>query len=77
MEEKQRLLKVTEVARHLGVTRQAVYRLIHSGEIPYLRLTAHRIRVRLTDLDEWVNSKFIKKGGGYEEVSFKDSQGEG
>lgn len=75
MEEKQKLLKVREVAWLLGINRQAVYKLVRKKEIPHLRLPVNRIRFRLAEVEEWIDSKSIgqqsnEKGEGY--VSFKD-----
>jgi excisionase family DNA binding protein len=48
-----RLLKVVEVAEHLGICNATVYRLCESGELPHLRVV-NSIRVRPKDLAEYV-----------------------
>ena len=44
-----RLLRVAEVAEHLGVCNATVYRLCESGELPHVRIV-NSIRVRPSDL---------------------------
>jgi excisionase family DNA binding protein len=48
-----RLLKVVEVAEHLGICNATVYRLCQSGELPHLRVV-NSIRARPKDLAEYV-----------------------
>jgi excisionase family DNA binding protein len=50
------LLTVPEVARLLRCSRQSVYRRIHDGSIPAVRLTddAGPLRVPRTELERWL-----------------------
>jgi excisionase family DNA binding protein len=49
------LLSVGEVAERLGVHRATVYRYVHSGELPALRLGEDGpYRVRSDRLEEWI-----------------------
>jgi excisionase family DNA binding protein len=45
-----RLLKVAEVAEHLGVCNATVYRLCDSGELPHVWIV-NSIRIRPADLE--------------------------
>jgi len=48
------LLKVTEVAKELNVTRQAIYNWINDGKLKSVKFQ-HVIRVRREDLNEFMN----------------------
>lgn len=50
----ERLLKASEVAGILSISKALVYRLIQHGEIPSVRIN-HAVRVKPSDLDEYVN----------------------
>jgi excisionase family DNA binding protein len=56
-----RLLKVGEVAEHLGVCNATVYRLCDSGELPHVWIV-NSIRLRPRDLDEFVRQRLIGAG---------------
>jgi len=60
MSTEERWVDIDEVASHLGVTRDSVYRWIETKGFP-----AHRVgrlfRFKLTAVDEWV-----RQGGGWE-----------
>jgi len=49
----ERLLKASEVARILNISRSLVYRLIHTGKIPYIRIN-QAVRVRHDDLCRFI-----------------------
>ena len=52
-----RLLTVPEVADRLRVHRATVYRLIHSGELPAVKLASHgrsALRVRESEFERWL-----------------------
>jgi excisionase family DNA binding protein len=59
--ETQRLLTVAEVARKLGVSRVAAYRLINAGILPAYRIGPNGdtgpLRVAAHELDEWLDSR--------------------
>jgi len=57
-----RLLRVAEVAEHLGVCNATVYRLCERGELPHVRVT-NSIRVRPRDLEEFVAARMLAAGG--------------
>lgn len=47
------LVRVTEVARRLNISRSLAYRLVQQGDLPCIRIN-HSVRVRASDLDEYV-----------------------
>ena len=49
----QRLLKATEVARILNISKSMVYRLMKNGKIPYVRIN-QAFRIRPEDLDKFI-----------------------
>ena len=54
----ERWLSVEEIAGHLGVSKESIYRWVEKGKIP-----AHKVgklwKFKVTDIDEWVRT-----GGG-------------
>jgi excisionase family DNA binding protein len=48
-----RLLQVNDVAGQLAISRDSVYRLVRSGELPSFRV-GERLRFRQTDVDSYV-----------------------
>ena len=60
--DRQRLLKATEVARILNISKSMVYRLMKNGKIPYVRIN-QAFRIRPEDLD-----KFIEENRKYYSV---------
>ena len=59
--ENERLLKASEVARILNISRSLVYRLIHTGEIPSIRIN-QAVRVHQDDLNSYIESNRIEVG---------------
>jgi excisionase family DNA binding protein len=51
--ENKQLLKASEVARILNISRSLVYRLIHSGKIPHIRIN-QAVRVHNDDLNRFI-----------------------
>jgi excisionase family DNA binding protein len=49
----ERLLKATDIARILNISRALSYRLLQKGEIPVVRIN-HAVRVRPTDLEQFI-----------------------
>ena len=49
----QRLLKATEVARILNISKSMVYRLMKNGKIPYVRIN-QAFRIHPEDLDKFI-----------------------
>jgi len=67
MEDVERWLGVEEIATHLGVSKETVYRWLERGKIP-----AHRLgrlwRFHKAEVDDWV-----KRGGGAEDMDLQDN----
>ncbi len=55
-EEMKSLLTVQETAKVLGVSEQTVYRLIHSEELPTVKIR-FRFKIKAADLEKYVNRK--------------------
>jgi excisionase family DNA binding protein len=55
-----RLLRIAEVAEHLGVCNATVYRLCDSGELLHVWIV-NSIRVRPRDLEEFIAA--VRTGG--------------
>ena len=51
--ENKQLLKANEVARILNISRSLVYRLIHTGKIPSIRIS-QAVRVHNDDLNRFI-----------------------
>ena len=57
-------LSLEEVAEHLGVTYQLIYRLVRSGELPAVRV-GRVYRVRREDLDGYLQRNATGADGGF------------
>lgn len=53
-----RLLKIKDVTKILNISKSLAYRLIQTGEIPVVKVNS-AIRVRLSDLNEFIKTRFI------------------
>ncbi len=62
IEKGERLLKASEIALMLKISKAQVYRLIQRGEIPFVRI-GHMIRIIPGDLREYA----IRSHSGYSE----------
>jgi len=49
----ERLLKASEVAKILNISRSLVYRLIHTGKIPSIRIN-QAVRIHHDDLNRFI-----------------------
>lgn len=56
-----KFLTVAEVAAMMRVSKMTVYRLVHSGEMPAVRV-GRSFRVREEDADEYIRSSFYDAG---------------
>ena len=54
-------LTVAEVAQVMRVSKMTVYRLVHSGELPAVRV-GRSFRVRESDVDEYLRKSFFDAG---------------
>ncbi len=60
MSAEERWVSVEEVASHLGVAKDSIYRWVERRGLPTHRV-GRLLRFRLSEIDEWV-----EKGGGEE-----------
>ncbi len=56
-----RCLAPREAAALVGISERLVYQLLSSGEIPSFKITARCRRIRLEDLDAWLDER--REGG--------------
>ncbi|MCX6078709.1 MAG: helix-turn-helix domain-containing protein [Chloroflexi bacterium] len=61
-----RLLKSDEVADILKISRAMAYKLMQRGEIPTIRIGSS-VRVRVEDLEKYVEQKTVQSGPYYGE----------
>lgn len=52
-------LTVAEVAEYMRVSKMTVYRLVHSGELPAIRV-GRSFRVQQKAVEEYLNSSFYR-----------------
>lgn len=55
-----RLVRVTDVARHLAVSRSKVYQMMEAGDLPYVKLGKSR-RVRWPDVERLVDQNTVSR----------------
>jgi excisionase family DNA binding protein len=55
------LLSVNELARHLGISKWTVYRLVRSREIRSVRV-GERIRFRPEDVEAYLEARKVEAG---------------
>jgi excisionase family DNA binding protein len=73
----EKLVGVKEVAEMLGIPTHAVYRLVSSKKIPYIKFRDRGIRFSPSDLKEWIDANKFRPNGGKIDVYFKSNSGEG
>ena len=56
-----RFLTIAEVAAMMRVSKMTVYRLVHSGELPAVRV-GRSFRVTEDDVDEYLRKSFYSAG---------------
>jgi excisionase family DNA binding protein len=54
------LVRVSEVARHLSLSRSKIYQMMDRGELPYVKLGKSR-RVRWPDVERLVEQNTISR----------------
>ncbi|MCA9632777.1 MAG: helix-turn-helix domain-containing protein [Myxococcales bacterium] len=64
----ERWVSVSEVAEHLGVARDTVYRWIEAKALPAYRVGRHW-KFKLDDVDRWV-----REGGAGDDVDGEDTE---
>jgi excisionase family DNA binding protein len=56
-----KFLTIAEVASVMRVSKMTVYRLVHNGELPAVRV-GRSFRVREDDVNEYLKSSFFQAG---------------
>lgn len=64
------LLRAGEVANRLNISRSLAYRLMQLGEIPTIKISKS-IRVRMTDLEEYIDHNWSGWKMPMEEIASK------
>lgn len=54
-------ITIREVAQRLGIAEQTVRRLIHSGDLPHVRISERRIIIPISVFEKWLNER-AKRG---------------
>ena len=49
-----KLISVAELMEYLGVSRKTAYSLVQSGAIPSHRITERTIRIRMSDVNAYI-----------------------
>ncbi len=57
----EKFLTIAEVAARLRVSKMTVYRVVHSGELPAIRV-GRSFRVTEKDVDEYLKKSFFQAG---------------
>jgi excisionase family DNA binding protein len=60
------LLRVTDVARLMSISRSMAYQLVQRGEIPSVRIK-NSVRVKAADLEEYIRQNYsgwVQNGSG-------------
>jgi len=53
--EPERWLSVEEIARHLGVSKETIYRWVEKGKIPSHKV-GRQWKFKVTEVDDWVKN---------------------
>jgi|APGre2960657373_1045057.scaffolds.fasta_scaffold196898_2 predicted DNA-binding transcriptional regulator AlpA len=55
------LLTCQQGATYLGLSKSAFWSKCRAGEISYIRLSSRCYRVRLSDIESFINSRYFKQ----------------
>jgi len=55
--EPDKLLRASEIAKILQISKTLAYRMINQGVIPVVRVTERTVRVRQQDLEDFINKR--------------------
>lgn len=59
--EKDELLTVEEAAEWLAVSKPTLWRMIRRGEIPVVRIAQRNIRIKLTDIEDYIAEHYNRR----------------
>jgi DNA (cytosine-5)-methyltransferase 1 len=54
------LLSLRQAARRLGVAERVLRHAVRSGDLPAFRLGQRTLRVKPTDLDDWIQNRRVR-----------------
>ncbi len=54
------LLSLRQAARSLGIADRALRQAVRSGEVPAYRIGERTLRVKRSDLDDWLKSRRVQ-----------------
>ena len=63
MQEINQILSVPEMAKYLGISKNAAYMLCRSENFPVLRIGKKILKVSLQELQKWVVESSYRNGG--------------
>ena len=55
---KDELLTIEEAAEWLAISKPTLWRMVRRGEIPVVRIAQRTIRIKLTDLDDYIERNY-------------------
>ena len=55
---KEELLTIEEAAEWLAISKPTLWRMVRRGEIPVVRIAQRTIRIKLTDLDDYIERNY-------------------
>lgn len=55
-----RLLKIEQVMEILQLSRTTIYHMLDSGEIPFLKIGERSVRIKESDLNDYIESQKAK-----------------
>ena len=61
MKEPERWLSVEEIAKHLGVSKETIYRWVEKGKIPSHKV-GRQWKFKASEVDRWVTKGEAKEG---------------
>jgi excisionase family DNA binding protein len=53
------LIKIEEVAKMIGFSKQGVYALVHKKKIPVVKISRRAIRFDVAAIEDWIKAKTI------------------
>jgi len=59
-ESKPVMMTVKEIAKEIGVAPMTVYRLVHRGELPAIRISQRSLRVRREELVKYLENQQVE-----------------
>ncbi len=54
------LVTVRQAARRLGVAERVLRQAVRSGDLPAFRLGQRTVRLKPTDLDDWIQNRRVR-----------------